>query len=78
MAQFGHNAGSASALMGFIQMSIGALFSSFVSLLQTDSPIAMTGVMAFCSLAASLIYSFGKNWLSKKPAYYWWKKRKWI
>ena len=68
MAQFGHNAGSASALMGFIQMSIGALFSAFVSILQTDSPIAMTGVMAFCSLTASLIYSFGKKLIVKKAS----------
>jgi DHA1 family bicyclomycin/chloramphenicol resistance-like MFS transporter len=68
MAQFGHNAGSASALMGFIQMSVGALFSAFVSILQTDSPIAMTGVMAFCSLTASLIYSFGKKLIVKKAS----------
>ncbi len=66
MAQFGHNAGSASALMGFIQMSVGALFSAFVSILQTNSPIAMTGVMAFCSLSASLIYAFGRKLILQK------------
>jgi DHA1 family bicyclomycin/chloramphenicol resistance-like MFS transporter len=54
--------------MGFIQMSVGALFSAFVSILQTDSPIAMTGVMAFCSLTASLIYSFGKKLIVKKAS----------
>jgi hypothetical protein len=36
--------------------------------LQTDSPIAMTGVMAFCSLSASLIYSFGKKLIVKKAS----------
>lgn len=61
MAPFGHNAGSASALMGFIQMSVGALMSAFVSILQNGTSLPMTGVMAFCSISASLLYTFGKR-----------------
>jgi DHA1 family bicyclomycin/chloramphenicol resistance-like MFS transporter len=61
MAPFGHNAGSASALMGFLQMSVGALMSALVSLLQNGTSLPMTGIMAFCSLSASLIFTFGSN-----------------
>jgi DHA1 family bicyclomycin/chloramphenicol resistance-like MFS transporter len=61
MAPFGHNAGSASALMGFIQMSIGALMSAVVSILQNGTALPMTGVMALCSLAASLLYTVGRK-----------------
>lgn len=61
MAPFGHNAGSASALMGFIQMSVGALMSAMVSVLQNGTSLPMTGVMAFCSISASLLYTFGKR-----------------
>ncbi len=57
MASFGHNAGNASALMGFIQMSLGALMSAMVSVLHNESTIPMTGVMAFCSILASLIFT---------------------
>lgn len=61
MAPFGHNAGSASALMGFIQMSVGAFMSAMVSVLQNGTSLPMTGVMAFCSISASLLYTFGKR-----------------
>ena len=57
MASFGHNAGNASALMGFIQMSLGALMSAMVSVLHNESTTPMTGVMAFCSILASLIFT---------------------
>ncbi len=61
MAPFGHNAGSASALMGFLQMSVGALMSALVSLLQNGTSLPMTGIMAFCSLSAALLFTFGSN-----------------
>lgn len=61
MAEFGHNAGSASALMGFIQMSIGALMSSVVSVLQNDTLYPMVGVMAACSFTATLLYRWGRK-----------------
>jgi DHA1 family bicyclomycin/chloramphenicol resistance-like MFS transporter len=68
MAPFGHNAGSASALMGFIQMSIGALMSAFVSILQDGSSLPMTGVMAGCSLSASLLYTIGKKIITNRAS----------
>lgn len=66
LAPFGHNAGSASALMGFIQMSIGAFFSAMVSVLQNGTALSMTGIMAFCSLTASIILTLGRKRIVKK------------
>lgn len=63
MASFGHNAGNASALMGFIQMSAGAFMSAMVSVFHNETSLPMTGVMATCSLTATLIFTIGK----KKP-----------
>jgi DHA1 family bicyclomycin/chloramphenicol resistance-like MFS transporter len=68
MAPFGHNAGSASALMGFIQMSVGAVMSAMVSILQNESALAMTGIMATCAVSASLLYTFGKKIILNKAS----------
>jgi MFS transporter, DHA1 family, multidrug resistance protein len=68
MAPFGHNAGSASALMGFIQMSVGAVMSAMVSLLQNGTSLSMTGIMAFCSIAASLLLLFGRKRIINKAS----------
>lgn len=68
MAPFAHNAGSASALMGFIQMSIGALMSAVVSVLQNGTSLPMTGVMALCSFTASLMLAFSSKILLKKAS----------
>jgi DHA1 family bicyclomycin/chloramphenicol resistance-like MFS transporter len=68
MAPFGHNAGNASALMGFIQMSVGALMSAMVSVFHNNTILPMTGVMAFCSVSASLIYTLKKTKVVQKPS----------
>jgi DHA1 family bicyclomycin/chloramphenicol resistance-like MFS transporter len=68
MAPFAHNAGSASALMGFIQMSIGAMMSAVVSILQNGTSLPMTGVMALCSFTASLMLAFSSKILLKKAS----------
>jgi DHA1 family bicyclomycin/chloramphenicol resistance-like MFS transporter len=68
MAPFGHNAGNASALMGFIQMSLGAFMSAMVSVLHNQTVVPMTGVMAFCSLTATLIYIFNKGKTVQSPS----------
>ena len=51
MAPFTKEAGSASALMGAIQMGLGALAAACVGLMNAQSAIPMTGVMAGCTLA---------------------------
>jgi DHA1 family bicyclomycin/chloramphenicol resistance-like MFS transporter len=68
MAPFGHNAGNASALMGFIQMSLGAFMSAMVSVFHNQTLLPMTGVMAFCSLSASLIYTLNKSKAVQNPS----------
>ncbi len=68
MAPFGHNAGNASALMGFIQMSVGAFMSAMVSVFHNDTILPMTGVMATCSITASLIYTLYKSKAIKQPS----------
>lgn len=55
MEPFEKEAGSASALMGAIQMGFGALAAATVGLLNATSALPMTGVMAFCSLVALII-----------------------
>jgi MFS transporter, DHA1 family, multidrug resistance protein len=61
MAPFNKHAGSASALMGGIQMGIGALASAIVGLLNPHSALPMTGVMASCVLLAWIILFFSEK-----------------
>jgi DHA1 family bicyclomycin/chloramphenicol resistance-like MFS transporter len=68
LAPFGHNAGSASALLGAIQMSIGAGASALVSLLHNHTPLPMTGVMATCTLTALAVLFRGSKRLIYKAA----------
>ncbi|MGE0771189.1 MAG: multidrug effflux MFS transporter [Cyclobacteriaceae bacterium] len=66
LAHFGHAAGNASALMGAIQMSIGACASALVSLLHDNTAMPMAGVMAACSLLALLMLTLGRTLTAKK------------
>lgn len=68
MAPFGHNAGSASALMGAIQMCIGACASALVSLLQNHTAIPMTGIMACCASTAFAVFLLGRKIITKRAA----------
>jgi DHA1 family bicyclomycin/chloramphenicol resistance-like MFS transporter len=61
LAPFGHNAGSASALMGSIQMCIGAGTSALVSVLQNNTALPMAAVMACCAIGAFTVYMIGRN-----------------
>lgn len=59
LAHFGHAAGNASALMGAIQMCIGACASALVSVFQNNTARPMAAVMAICSVTALLILAGG-------------------
>lgn len=61
MAPFSRNAGSASSLMGALQMGIGALASVGVSLSSSRTAIPMTAIMAFASALALIILFLGKR-----------------
>ena len=61
LASFGHSAGSASALMGAIQMCIGACTSGLVSVLQNHTALPMKGMMALCAIGALTVFSLGRK-----------------
>ncbi|MCB0846739.1 MAG: multidrug effflux MFS transporter [Bacteroidetes bacterium] len=66
LGPMGHTAGSASALMGAIQMSVGAGGSFMVGLFQSETAIPMALVMAFCGSASLGLFYFGNKWLEGK------------
>ncbi|TMI65023.1 MAG: multidrug effflux MFS transporter [Bacteroidetes bacterium] len=68
LAPFGHIAGSASALMGAIQMGIGACISVLVSVFQNHTAIPMTAVMACCATTALCIFLLGRNIITRKAS----------
>lgn len=66
MAPFKKNAGSASALMGGIQMSIGAVSSMAVSAMSNGTALPMTGTMALCSFTSMSLLFIGNRIVSYK------------
>ncbi len=68
MAPFAKAAGSASALMGGIQMAVGAFTSALVSILNNGTALPMTGVMAACSVTAFIIAIIGTRVIRYKAA----------
>jgi DHA1 family bicyclomycin/chloramphenicol resistance-like MFS transporter len=68
LASFGHNAGSASALMGAIQMGVGAGTSALVSLLQNHTALPMVAVMAICAIAALYVFSLGRKIITRRAS----------
>lgn len=68
MAPFSKNAGSASALMGGIQMGMGAGTSVLVSLLSNHTALPMTGVMLGCSVLSFIILLIGRKVICQKAS----------
>ncbi len=68
MTPFAKAAGSASALMGGIQMAVGAFTSALVSILNNGTALPMTGVMAACSVTAFIIAIIGTRVIRYKAA----------
>lgn len=65
MAPFTKNAGSASALMGAIQLGIGAFTSAMVSLLHNNTALPMAGVMACCAVISFTVLILGSRVIVK-------------
>lgn len=61
LAPFEKNAGTASALMGALQLGIGALITALVSILSDDTPLPMTGIMFLCAVASLAILFWGNR-----------------
>lgn len=68
LAPFTTNAGSASALLGGIQMTIGAFTSALVSFLSNHTPLPMTGVMACCALTGFTVLTVGTKIISYRAS----------
>ncbi|MGI8637074.1 MAG: multidrug effflux MFS transporter, partial [Segetibacter sp.] len=66
LAPFSKNAGSASALLGSVQMGIGAFTSALVSYLNNGTAIPMTGVMACCAFTAFMTLIIGRRIIRSK------------
>jgi MFS transporter, DHA1 family, multidrug resistance protein len=66
LAPFSKNAGSASALMGSLQMALGAFASVMVSLLSNHTALPMTGVMALCACGSLMTLLIGKSIMRSK------------
>ncbi len=64
LAPFTKEAGTASALMGAIQMGFGALASALVGFVSNGTTLPLTGVMAGCALLGLIILLLGEG--SKK------------
>ncbi|MEO6914746.1 MAG: Bcr/CflA family multidrug efflux MFS transporter [Chitinophagaceae bacterium] len=67
LAPFAKKAGSASALMGGIQMGIGAMVSAIVSWLTNNSALPMSGTMAVCAVTGLVIVLAGARKLRRQP-----------
>ncbi len=66
LAPMGHNAGNASALIGAIQMSIGAGAAAVISLVQNQTALPMAIVMTSCAVVAFLVFVFGHKFLLQR------------
>lgn len=65
LAPFSRNAESASAMMGAIQLGLGALASFAVGVFVKDSMLPMVVIMTFTTLLALLILILGKRNIKK-------------
>lgn len=61
IAPFSHNAGTASSLMGALQLGIGALASFGISLFTAHSAVPMAAIMAGTSIVAMLVLFIGRR-----------------
>jgi len=64
LAPFERNAGSASALLGFIQLGVGGLLSSGVGVIHTKGSVSTSLLIVITSFSALLILLAGRNKLS--------------
>lgn len=65
LAPFSKNAGSASALLGFLQMGTGAIASSMVGLLGIKEVFPIAGIMAVSSVVAVAVLLVGRVQIQK-------------
>jgi DHA1 family bicyclomycin/chloramphenicol resistance-like MFS transporter len=64
MAPFGAKAGSAAAMLGFLQMGIGASASVFVGIMKAQQLFPLAGIFVVTSFLALTVYIFGSKKIS--------------
>lgn len=67
LATFTRNVGSASALLGCIQMGLGALSSAMVSVIFNKTALPMTGIMVICATTGCIILYIAGRRIRKRP-----------
>jgi DHA1 family bicyclomycin/chloramphenicol resistance-like MFS transporter len=65
LAPFSSLAGTASALLGALQLGVGAVASAIVSFLHNNTPLPMTGIMTLCVSLSLLVLYLGYRRLIK-------------
>jgi DHA1 family bicyclomycin/chloramphenicol resistance-like MFS transporter len=68
LAPFTQHGGTASALLGALQLGVGAIASAIVSILDNHTAIPMSTVMFTCALLSFLILFFGHRNLQAKES----------
>lgn len=66
LAPFSMNAGSASALMGAMQMGMGALISAVISLFDKPTVLPLAGAMAGSAVLALVVNTIGRRFIVHK------------
>lgn len=61
LAPFSKNAGTASALMGAIQLGIGAISTALVSLFNNNTAMPMAAVMCICAITSFVVLLIGRK-----------------
>jgi MFS transporter, DHA1 family, multidrug resistance protein len=61
LAPFKKEAGSASALMGALQMGLGAFASAMVGFINNGTSLPMTGIMASCAALGLIVLTIGQQ-----------------
>jgi MFS transporter, DHA1 family, multidrug resistance protein len=61
LAPFTKNAGTASALMGAIQLGIGAISTALVSILSNGTAMPMAAVMCVCAISSFVVLMIGRR-----------------
>ncbi|MEO9146862.1 MAG: multidrug effflux MFS transporter [Ginsengibacter sp.] len=65
---FSKNAGTASALMGAIQLGIGAVSTALVSLLANGTAMPMAAVMCTCAITSFIVLLIGRKIIASPPS----------
>lgn len=70
LAPFSKNAGTASALMGAVQLGVGAVATALVSILNNNTAMPMAAIMCTCAILSFTILLAGRRVIARKEEGY--------